>query len=85
MDDLNEQLGLDLPEDGEYDTIAGFVLAELGRIPARGDVFESPSARFTMLEASQRTIERLRVEVLEPVTVKRNGNGNGNGHDGEHE
>jgi len=33
LDELNDRLRLDLPEDQEYDTIGGFVFAELGRIP----------------------------------------------------
>jgi CBS domain containing-hemolysin-like protein len=35
-DELADEVGLLLPE-GDYDTVAGFLLAELGRIPDRGD------------------------------------------------
>lgn len=37
--DANEELELDLPEDEDYETIAGFVLAQLGHIPAEGEEF----------------------------------------------
>ena len=33
VDEINERLGLELPEDDEYDTVGGFILAELGRAP----------------------------------------------------
>ena len=35
--DINERLGLSLPEDEDYDTIGGFVFHELGRIPNIGE------------------------------------------------
>jgi CBS domain containing-hemolysin-like protein len=33
IDDINEQLGLNLPDDGDYDTFSGYVLDVIGRIP----------------------------------------------------
>ena len=37
IDEINEVMGLDLPEDGDFDTIGGFVFAELGRVPQTGE------------------------------------------------
>ena len=66
VDEINEQLGLDLPEDGDFDTIGGFVFAELGRVPDRGDtVVHNGHARVTVLEVTKRRIERVRVERIE--------------------
>ena len=62
LDDLNEELGLSLPEDEEYDTVAGFVLAQLGRVPAAGESIAVDGARLTVLEATSTAIERLRIE-----------------------
>ncbi len=62
LDDLNEELGLALPEDEEYDTVAGFVLAQFGRVPAAGESFTVDGARLTVLEATSTAIERLRIE-----------------------
>lgn len=39
MEEINEHFGLHL-EDSNYDTIAGYLLGKLGRIPKTGDVFE---------------------------------------------
>ncbi|MHA3722802.1 hemolysin family protein [Leucobacter sp. HY1910] len=36
-DELAEQTGIDVPEGDEYDTVAGFVLSQLGRMPEVGD------------------------------------------------
>ncbi|QYM76717.1 hemolysin family protein [Leucobacter luti] len=36
-DEVRDQTGVEIPEDDDYDTVAGFVLRELGRIPEPGD------------------------------------------------
>ena len=41
-DEVEAQTGLDLPEDDDYDTIAGLLIKLLGRIPQRGDVVTVP-------------------------------------------
>lgn len=71
IDDLNEQWGLDLPENEEFDTIGGFVLATFGRVPEVGEVFESHAARFTALAATPTHVQKVGIERLSPA----NGNG----------
>ncbi len=65
IDEINERLGLAIPEDGEFDTIGGFVFHELGRIPAVGEQLTWQNVRLTVLEATRRRIDRLRIEVLD--------------------
>jgi len=62
IDDLNEALGLDVPEDEDYITVAGLASSQLGYIPKPGETFEAFGARFTILAADERRITRLRVE-----------------------
>jgi CBS domain containing-hemolysin-like protein len=64
VDDLNDALGLELPEDEDYDTVAGFVFSELGYIPQVGEKLDAHGARFSVLAADERKIIRLRVERL---------------------
>lgn len=45
--EINEELDLGLPE-GDYQTIAGFLLDNMGRIPEEGDVVEFGDLRFTI-------------------------------------
>ena len=66
VDDLNDALGLALPEDEDYDTVAGFVFSALGYIPQVGETVEASGARFSVLAADERKIIRLRVERLSP-------------------
>ncbi len=61
IDDLNDELSWELPEDEEYDTLAGFVLAHLGHVPEVGEVLEAFAKRFTTLEASATQINRISI------------------------
>ena len=65
IDDLNELLELDIPEDEDYDTVAGFVFSELGYIPTVGETFQANGAQITVEAADERKITKLRVERLE--------------------
>ncbi len=65
IDEINERLELDLPDDQDYDTIGGFVFSELGHVPAVGEELVYKNVRITILEATRRRIERLRIEVLD--------------------
>ncbi len=64
IDEINERLGLDLPDDGDFDTIGGFVFSALGRIPSVGEELVAKDVRITVTEATPRRIERVRLEVL---------------------
>jgi CBS domain containing-hemolysin-like protein len=79
IDDLNEQWDLDLPEDEEFDTIGGFVLAALGRVPEVGESFESHAARFTALAATPTHVQKVGIERLQLADgngeKRRRGNG----------
>ncbi|HLA84454.1 MAG TPA: hemolysin family protein [Thermoguttaceae bacterium] len=64
LDEINERLGFDLPEDGEYDTIGGFVFSELGHVPIVGEEVVRNHVRVTVVEATRRRILRVRLEGL---------------------
>lgn len=63
IDDLNDALGIRIPEDESYDTVGGFVVAGLGHIPAKGESFRWRHVELTVLEATERRIRRLRVAI----------------------
>ncbi|WP_448641073.1 hemolysin family protein [Geodermatophilus sp. URMC 63] len=60
LDDFAEVTGLRLPE-GPYETVAGYVLAELGRLPDVGDAVQAEGRTLTVLELDGRRIARLSV------------------------
>ena len=61
IDDFNEALDSSLPEDDEYDTIAGWFTACAGRVPEPGESIEAESLEFTVLAAEPTHVTRLRV------------------------
>jgi CBS domain containing-hemolysin-like protein len=66
IDEINETMNLELPEDGDYDTIGGLVFSELGRIPQAGEeILWQDRVRIRVLEATRRRIDRVRIERLE--------------------
>jgi CBS domain containing-hemolysin-like protein len=64
--EINERLGLELSEAGEYDTIGGLVFHELGHLPAVSESVQIGNVRLTVIDATRRRIERIRIEVLNP-------------------
>jgi CBS domain containing-hemolysin-like protein len=60
--DVNRQLGLGLPEDGGYTTIAGFILAQAGRLPQAGEVVEYMGMKFHVERLEGRRIRRVRLQ-----------------------
>jgi putative hemolysin len=60
LDDFADATGLKLPE-GPYETVAGYVLAELGRLPVVGDTVTVEGRTLTVLELDGRRIARISV------------------------
>ena len=60
IEDANEELHLDLPL-GDYETIAGFILSHLGRIPNQGEQLRYKDLKLAILEMRERKIERILV------------------------
>lgn len=68
--DLETQYQLTLPRDQGFETLAGFVLANLQKLPKGGESFEYESRRFTVLEMDGRRIARVKIELAEEPAEK---------------
>ena len=66
LDAFFEETHVELPE-GPYDTAAGFVAAELGRIPMVGDVISIEAGSLTVVEMDGRRVSRIRVVRSETI------------------
>jgi putative hemolysin len=64
VSELNRHLALSLPENAGYETLGGFLSTSLGRIPEKGTVYEAEHARFTVLDAEPRKVNRVKIELL---------------------
>jgi len=60
--DLAEQHDLTFPESPEYETLAGFILAQLQRIPRGGEIVTQRDWRLTIVDMDGRRIARVKVE-----------------------
>ncbi|MGH8878454.1 MAG: hemolysin family protein, partial [Stackebrandtia sp.] len=59
-DELAEYTGFRLPE-GPYETLAGFLMAQLGHLPAQGETLDHDGWRFTVVDAERHRIEQVLV------------------------
>lgn len=59
-DELLERAGVTVPEDGPYETIGGFLMSELGRLPQVGDTVLVPAGEFRVERLDGRRIDRVR-------------------------
>lgn len=67
VDEARERLGVDIPESDEYETLAGWVLMELGHIPVPGEVIEQDGLTVRVETVARRRIARVRVSRREPI------------------
>ncbi len=60
--DLESEFGIEIPTEAGFETLAGFLLFRLGRIPQAGESLEYEGRRYTVLEMERNRIARVRIE-----------------------
>lgn len=71
MDDINDTFHLNLPYD-DFDTIAGFVLEVLGRIPDEGDSFKHEGITYKVLSMDKNRVEKILMTLPDTLKAKMN-------------
>jgi CBS domain containing-hemolysin-like protein len=66
FDDLRDRLDLEIESAG-FETVGGYILSRLGRVPAVGESFELDAMVVEVLEAERRRIHKVRIK--KPVTT----------------
>ncbi len=66
VEEANQRIGLGLPE-GEYDTVAGFILERLGHVPEQGELLTYGALHFRVLEMKGVKVERVLVTRSRPA------------------
>ncbi len=61
FDDVREAFDLDLPPSEDYDTLGGYIVHELGRLPRQGEEVRTDGVRFTVETVDGRRVRRVRV------------------------
>lgn len=64
-----EEFGLKIAEDEDYDTVSGFVMSELGRIPKTGDLVVIPEGQLIVIKMDGRRVDRIKFEPGEQLDV----------------
>lgn len=62
VDEFEDKIGVPIPKDAKYETVAGYVLAELNHLPVVGERFERGKWRFEVLDLDGRRIDKVLVE-----------------------
>ncbi|HEV7338956.1 MULTISPECIES: hemolysin family protein [Bosea] len=61
VDEFSHELGIHVPRDADYQTVAGFILAEMNRLPNVGESFEKGHWRFEVVDLDGRRIDKILV------------------------
>ena len=64
--ELRENYEIPLPESGEFETVAGFMLERLGTVPKGGEVVAAGDWRFTVVDVERNRISKVKIEKLPP-------------------
>lgn len=65
MDEVNELLGVRLPEDEDYDTVGGFVMARFASVPRPGEETRFDGVLIRVLESDSRRVRRVLLQKIE--------------------
>ena len=68
FDDFRDRLDLEVEPEG-FETVGGYVLARLGRVPSVGETLELDGLFVDVLEAERRRIHKVRVRKPAPIRV----------------
>jgi len=64
--DMESQYHIELPRDDGFETLAGFVLTQLQKIPKVGDSFEYEGRRYTVATMDGLRVESVKIEIAQP-------------------
>lgn len=69
--DIEDELNIKIPQEGEYDTIGGYVFHTAGTIPEKGFVIHHDEFEMEILQSNNRCVEKVRIKpVLTPRSDK---------------
>ena len=65
VDEFSHELGIPVPRDADFQTVAGFVLAEMNHLPNVGECFDKGHWRFEVVDLDGRRIDKILVSRIE--------------------
>jgi CBS domain containing-hemolysin-like protein len=64
IEDVEDYFAIDFPDEPDFESLAGFILAQMGSVPAAGDEFRWKNLHFRILKADEKKIISVEVERL---------------------
>jgi len=65
VDEFSHELGIPIPRDADFQTVAGFILAEMNHLPNVGETFDKGHWRFEVVDLDGRRIDKILVSRIE--------------------
>ena len=60
--DAEEKLDVDIPQEGDYDTIGGYIFHRTGAIPSKGFIIHHDAFEMEVLRSNERCVEKVRIK-----------------------
>jgi putative hemolysin len=73
IEQLNRLLPISIPEGSGFETLGGFLISSLSRIPEKGSALEQDGVRYTVLDAEPQRVKRVKIELLPQSAAKMSG------------
>ncbi len=68
--DVDEELGIKIPQEGDYDTVSGYIFYRLGTIPRPGTIIHHDYFEIEILKSDDRTVEQVKITPLGTLSHK---------------
>jgi len=65
--DVEEQLGVKVPQDGDYDSVGGYIFHRAGTIPSKGFIIEHDDFKMEILSSGDRCVEKVKLIPTVPI------------------
>jgi len=62
--DFEDEFGIEIPEEGDYDTVGGYIFHTAGAIPAKGFVIHHDDFEMEILQSNDRSVEKVRIKKI---------------------
>lgn len=62
--DAEEQFGIEFPEEGDYDTVGGYVFHCAGAIPSKGFIIHNDEFEIEILRSTERSLEKVKIRPI---------------------
>jgi len=65
--DVEEQFGIQIPQEADYDTVGGYIFHVAGAIPSKGFVIHQEEFQMEILSSDERSVDKVRVKPVIPL------------------